>query len=93
MRGYQVVTAASGGEAVIVAPSVRPDLVLVDATMPDMTGRECRSHLEAGGVNRPVLLLCTGACNPVDCRIDSCVEKFDFDGLLGTVDRLLPRAA
>ena len=42
-RGYDVVPAASGAEALELAASRRPDLVLLDIVMPEMDGYEvCR---------------------------------------------------
>lgn len=41
--GYEVFTAANGEEAVELAPTVNPDLILMDVRMPRMTGYEaCR---------------------------------------------------
>jgi two-component system OmpR family response regulator len=40
LAGFEVVTAASGAEAVRVAASSRPDLVLLDVMMPDGDGFE-----------------------------------------------------
>ena len=41
--GYEVVAAANGEEAVLLAPKENPDLILMDVRMPRMTGYEaCR---------------------------------------------------
>ena len=41
--GYEVVTAANGEEAVLLAPRENPDLILMDVRMPRMTGYDaCR---------------------------------------------------
>ena len=46
-RGYEVVTAASGTEALAKIGSERPDLVLLDVIMPNMNGYEvCRKIRE-----------------------------------------------
>ena len=42
--GHEVVAAANGEEAVQLAPSANPDLILMDVRMPRMTGYEaCRA--------------------------------------------------
>ena len=43
VKGYAVVTAASGAEALVKVDAERPDLVLLDVMMPEMSGYEvCR---------------------------------------------------
>lgn len=46
-KGYEVLTAASGTEALAKIESARPDLVLLDVVMPEMSGYEvCRKIRE-----------------------------------------------
>jgi DNA-binding response OmpR family regulator len=53
----QVVTAASGAEAVRAAASSRPDLVLLDVMMPDGDGFEALRRIRSGGSEVPVIFL------------------------------------
>jgi DNA-binding response OmpR family regulator len=47
-KGYRVLTASSGGEALKKLESDKPDLVLLDVVMPEMSGYEvCRRMREA----------------------------------------------
>jgi twitching motility two-component system response regulator PilH len=57
--GYQVITAASGKEAVAKAKTERPDAILLDVIMPDMNGfQACRAITsDADTKNIPVILV------------------------------------
>jgi CheY-like chemotaxis protein len=45
--GYQVFIANSGGEGIAMAREVKPNLILMDITMPDMDGYEATKQLKA----------------------------------------------
>lgn len=46
-KGFEVITAASGSEALVKVETMRPDLVLLDVIMPNMSGYEvCRKIRE-----------------------------------------------
>jgi DNA-binding response OmpR family regulator len=45
--GYEVVAAANGEEAVLMAPKENPDLILMDVRMPRMTGYDACRVLKA----------------------------------------------
>ncbi|MCC5641672.1 PleD family two-component system response regulator [Nostoc sp. CHAB 5824] len=57
--GYRVVEAKDGTEAMNVFHQLHPDLVLLDAIMPDMDGFECCSVLQSIEENKhtPVLMI------------------------------------
>jgi DNA-binding response OmpR family regulator len=54
LRGYRVRTTHSGSEAVVVAAESKPDLILLDLVMPEMSGldvlRALREQEYAGGI-------------------------------------------
>jgi two-component system, OmpR family, response regulator len=55
--GFDVATATNGREAVSVAHSFRPDLVLLDVMLPDMDGFDVIRRLRGEGAKAPVLFL------------------------------------
>ncbi len=55
--GFEVATASSGTEAISVAASFRPDLVLLDVMMPGMDGFSVVRRLRGDGEQVPVLFL------------------------------------
>jgi DNA-binding response OmpR family regulator len=57
--GHDVFKASNGAEAVELAPSVKPDLILMDVRMPKMTGYEaCRALKDMDTVREiPIVFL------------------------------------
>jgi two-component system cell cycle response regulator DivK len=58
-EGFQVITASSAVEALKLAATERPDLILMDAGLPGMTGWDAIAELKANEATRgiPVLML------------------------------------
>ncbi len=57
LAGFEVLTAASGGEATRAVASGRPDLVLLDVMLPDGDGFEVLRRIRSGGAEVPVIFL------------------------------------
>jgi two-component system OmpR family response regulator len=55
--GFEVATAQTGAEALRVARSFRPDLLVLDVMMPDMDGFDVVRRLSGEGARIPVLFL------------------------------------
>jgi two-component system KDP operon response regulator KdpE len=55
-QGFRVVTAADGEEALRVAEEQRPDIVLLDIVMPEMTGLEVMRRMREQS-NAPIILV------------------------------------
>ena len=82
--GYTVVEAATGGEAVNAASAVRPDLILMDVKLPDITGFVATEHIRALPGYRALPVICiTG----LDMRVDVAHEGGCTDLLLKPVER------
>ncbi|MEV0671864.1 response regulator [Mycobacterium sp. NPDC050441] len=86
--GYRPVgVARNGTEALAAAAELRPDLILLDVYLPDMTGLEVLRRLRAGG-NRVGVIMVTAARELDTVRgaldggaADYLVKPFDFDQL------------
>jgi CheY-like chemotaxis protein len=100
MRGHSVIEAANGQEAVEIATSQRPDLILMDLNMPVLDGisatRLLHERPETAGV--PVVAVTAHCGDPVwreralAAGCVECVDKpVDFDKLERLLDRLLPQ--
>ncbi|HPZ96460.1 MAG TPA: response regulator, partial [Mycobacterium sp.] len=56
-EGWETTTAADGTSALAAARAVRPDAVVLDVMLPDMSGLDVLSRLHAQNPELPVLLL------------------------------------
>lgn len=99
LAGYDVETARDGHEVLAKVESGRPgddapDLILLDAMMPRMSGAEALRQLRAGGDHTPVLIISAhlSADEPEEMTrlgADGCVRKpFDWDELVGQIEAL-----
>lgn len=95
--GYDMDTAASGEEGFYLAHKQRPDLLLLDLTLPHRNGLEILKQLRAEGIDMRVLILTSH--NTVEDRVeglragadDYLGKPFSFPELLARIDALLRR--
>ena len=94
MAGYDVVTAVDGQEALEQAESENPDLILLDAMMPRMSGVEALTELRASGSKIPVIIISAhlDAQEPermIEAGANGCVPKpFEWDVLIARIEEL-----
>jgi DNA-binding response OmpR family regulator len=98
MAGYEVETAADGQEVVEAlrakAPGQGPDILLLDAMMPRMSGIDALRELRAEGVETPALIVSAhqdegDTSAPADLEIGGYLTKpIDFDLLLASITEL-----
>lgn len=98
MKGYQIVEAGDGREAIEVAERERPDLIIMDLQLPRLHGfavtRHLRQHAELG----PTPIIIISGHDPLFHRplalAAGCNEylhkPIDFELLEKTLGRLLP---
>ncbi|HSO27215.1 MAG TPA: response regulator, partial [Anaerolineales bacterium] len=68
-QGYEIVAASNGHQAVMMARSEQPDLVLLDVMMPDMDGLEVTRRLRADETTRSIPIIMFTAKSQVDDKI------------------------
>ena len=96
VRGFEVVSAASGGEALRVAANFHPDIVILDLGLPDIDGIDVIAGLR-GWTDVPILVLSarTDSADTVealDAGADDYVTKpFGMDELLARLRAALRR--
>lgn len=97
-QGFRVVTASTGVEALAIAEEQRPDLVLLDILVPELSGLEVMRLLRER-LNTPVILL-TGQDQDIDKvrglesgADDYVVKPFSGDELAARIRAVLRRSA
>jgi PAS domain S-box-containing protein len=78
LRGYTVVEAADGHSGLLAAAEDRPDVVLLDMTMPDIDGAEVLLRLRAAGSRVPVIV----SSGYLDVAIERRLPRGQFQGFL-----------
>ena len=97
-RGYEVVSAGDGGEALQVAAAQVPDVVILDLGLPDLDGVDVIAGLR-GWTDVPILVLSgrgdsTDKVVALDAGADDYVVKpFGIDELMARLRALLRRNA
>lgn len=95
--GYEVVATTNGAEAVELAPSEKPDLIMLDVRMPKMTGYEACVALKANPATKeiPVMFLSAkGQESEVSTGLEAgavayILKPFAPDQLIGKVKEAL----
>ena len=100
-RGYDVVLATDGEQAVSVALSAKPDLILMDLGLPVIDGWEATRRLKADALTQhtPIIVLSAHAMtNDRDLALAAGGDDFDtkpvrFEPLIDKITALLASAA
>jgi two-component system, cell cycle response regulator DivK len=100
-RGYEIVMAIDGQQAVSVARTAKPDLILMDLGLPVIDGWEATRQLKADVSTQhiPIIVLSAHAMtNDRDLALAAGGDDFDtkpvrFQPLLDKITALLARAA
>lgn len=99
-RGYRVVLAVDGEQAVSVGRSAKPDLILMDLGLPIIDGWEATRQLKGDGSTRniPIIVLSAHAMtNDREMALAAGGDEFDskpvrFERLLEKIESLLAKS-
>jgi two-component system, cell cycle response regulator DivK len=99
-RGYRVVLAVDGAQAIELGRRERPDLILMDLGLPNVDGWEATRQLKADAATRhiPIIVLSAHAMtNDRDKALQAGGDDFDtkpvrFELLMEKVEALLAKA-
>ncbi|HKZ07068.1 MAG TPA: response regulator [Methylomirabilota bacterium] len=86
-RGYEVKAAESGTQALAMVDEVKPHVVLLDVTMPEMDGMETLKRLAALRPGLPIIMVTANADVDVTSKLlalgasDYIPKPFDLDYL------------
>jgi CheY-like chemotaxis protein len=100
-RGYEVSIAVDGAEGVAMTRSTRPDLVIMDMSLPVMDGWSATAELKADPATRPIPVIGLSAhamAGDRDRAMESGCDDYDtkpieLDRLLGKIEALLGKTA
>jgi two-component system cell cycle response regulator DivK len=100
-RGYRILLAGDGQQAVTTARKELPDLILMDLGLPEIDGWEATRQLKSSAATRhiPIIVLSAHAMtNDRDLALAAGGDDFDtkpvrFLQLLGKIETLLKKAA
>lgn len=98
-RGYRVLAAVDGAEAIALAHQAQPDLILMDLGLPRVDGWEATRRLKADPETRhiPIIVLSAHAMiSDRDAALQAGGDEFDtkpvrFQTLLAKIEALLAR--
>ena len=95
--GYDVLSAGDGTEALRLATTEKPDLVILDVMLPDMDGFTVTRKLRASGIDMPILFL-TAKDDMRDkveglqaCGDDYVTKPFGLEEVVARINAILRR--
>jgi two-component system cell cycle response regulator DivK len=99
MSGYRVLEAINGEEAVELAHRERPQLILMDLSLPQLDGLAATRRIRQNAELRDVPIVAVSAHDTADFHADALAagcndyvtKPIDFDQLEALLQRLLPK--
>ena len=94
-EGYEVNEAENGARALEMYQQIKPDVVLMDITMPEMDGLTALKHIRANDPKAKVIMLTALGQESVVLEAvksgarDFIVKPFDRDRVMSAINKLL----
>jgi len=76
-EGFEVLTASNGKEAIKVAQSSAPELILMDLAMPEMDGWEAATIIRSGELTSKIPMLALSGLTQADSIVRARTAGFD----------------
>lgn len=100
-QGYSVVTASRGRDAVVLANSRHPDLIILDVMLPDMDGPNIAEELKANRKTEDIPIIFLTALlskkeeklNRADGNNIVIAKPYDAERLINEIEKLLSETA
>ena len=93
-KGYEIVIAVNGQQAIDLAASAKPDLILMDMSLPIIDGWEATRRLKADALTKPIpIIALTAHAMPEDERRAREAGCNDYDTKPIELPRLLEKIA
>jgi two-component system NtrC family sensor kinase len=95
LGGYRVTAAHSGEEGLEMVEALKPDLILCDLEMPDITGMDVLQELQLKRADIPAIMMTAFGSEAVATQAlrigvkDYIVKPFTTDEILASIDRAL----
>jgi CheY-like chemotaxis protein len=93
---FKIVTAGNGAECLELVEQHRPNLILLDVSMPDMDGWQVAQHIRQIRPDRPAIVMLSAFApdpkrkvDPSPVNDDYLIKPFDLRQLLGKIHALL----
>jgi CheY-like chemotaxis protein len=92
-RGAKVLTSTGGAEAIEIALTARPDLILMDMLLPDLNGYIATRRLRSAGFDKPIIAMTATAAQGGRelCLRSGCTDYLAKPVDLGQLSRTLDR--
>ncbi len=94
-RGHEVLQAMNGEEALDMALTEQPEILLLDWVMPHKSGLEVLESLKKQGTNPPKVFMTTGKDQPQEITAmkaagadEILIKPYDLVGLLGHIEKI-----
>ena len=95
-KGYEVLAAATGGQGIDIAYKQKPDLILLDLRLPDLTGIETAKKIkQRKELKRKPIILVTASVDDLEEKVKACgavdyvTKPVDPEQLYAKIDKCI----